>query len=50
MLLFNKIGRKNFYKILIKDSYNLLLKVLKTENNLSTNEKNILKNLGSWIG
>lgn len=50
MLLFNKINKKIFYKVLVKDSYNLLLKILKCEHITSANEKNILKNIGSWIG
>jgi len=48
--LTKKLNKTNLFRILTVDSYHLLSKVLLTEKVLNQNEKNMLKNIGSWIG
>ena len=53
--LLNKINNKNLFKLVLKETYNCLNKLLLAEKtqektNFQTNEKNVLKHLGSWLG
>jgi CCR4-NOT transcription complex subunit 1 len=45
-----KINKKTLFKAVLRESYNIFSKAVTIVTVLGQNEKNNLKNIGSWIG